>query len=539
MQEIPDLVSGRGWSITKWSQMFSSRQLLAMQTLVAKLNDIKAELKPMESDYAKAVITDLGILINRLSSRNTSFGLWHITGEKLEQPFGRQAIPMVFDYPESNLFCNSSGGASNQLEWITRYIVTESVCPFSVALHNASSGDKFQFTDKYLTSVITDPPYYDAIAYADLSDFFYVWFKRTLSDVYPFNFATPQTPKSEECTALKHHHEGKLDVAKRHFEDKLLQIFDAIERQTSEVVSVMFAHQTTEAWTTLCNSILGARMNITGSWANDTEMPDALKTDKAFLASSVTVACRPVQRENYGNYKTVKKAIENTVAKEIDKLYRLGFRGADLLTACFGQAVSEFGKYDKVEKADGTRITVSELLDLARESAFNALLKGFDGDDFTKFYIGWLQLYGFGESDFDDAAKFSRVGLTINVSELFSESLLIHKGKKQTLATFKQRVESHKQLGARPNSPLIDQAHRGMALYQGGSRKALVAHIEKVGKEHESPLWRALASLCEVLPKESDDYCQATGLLANKESLIKDCKAKETLEPTQTNFFVT
>ena len=123
---------------------------------------------------------------------------------------------------------------------------------------NASSGEKGQFAAKTLTAVVTDPPYYDAIAYADISDFFYVWMKRTLGDIYPINFATPQTPKAEECTALKHHHHNSEAEAKKHFENKLTAIFDAIEYQTSEIVSIMFAHQSTEAWTTLCNSILGA-----------------------------------------------------------------------------------------------------------------------------------------------------------------------------------------------------------------------------------------------------------------------------------------
>src|SRR5690606_37850818 len=142
------------------------------------------------------------------------------------------------------------------------------------------------------------------------------------------------------------------EKAKQHFEDKLTQIFDAIEHQTSDIVSIMFAHQSTEAWTTLCNSVLGARMNITGSWPVDTEMANrSLGLAGAVLASSVTVSARPSQRQGYGEYREVKKAIEKTVAKEVEELYRLGFRGADLLTACFGQAVSEFGKYEKVEKA--------------------------------------------------------------------------------------------------------------------------------------------------------------------------------------------
>jgi hypothetical protein len=236
-------------------------------------------------------------------------------------------------------------------------------------------------------------------------------------------------------------------------------------------------------------------------------------------------------------YREVKKAIEKTVAKEVEELYRLGFRGADLLTACFGQAVSEFGKYEKVEKADGSDVTVAELLEMARESAFNALLKGFDGDDFTKFYIGWLQLYGFAESEFDDAAKFSRVGLSINVQELFTDHILIKKGNKQALGGFKERLAASKSLGDKAGSHLIDQVHRAMHLYQGSNRGNLLEFIHRVASNPDCPFWRVLTSLCEILPGGSEDHKQATGLITNKESLIRESATAQKEKASQTNLF--
>jgi adenine-specific DNA methylase len=480
----------------------------------------------------------MGIFIDRIAVANTSFGVWHTGGEKLERIMGRQAISMVFDYPESNPFCHSSGSAYNQLDWITRYIENESQYSFSSILQNASSGERSQFEDKYIKAVVTDPPYYDAIAYADLSDFFYVWLKRTLGDVFPLNFATPQTPKTEECTALKHHHNGNTDNAKAHFENKLLQIFDALELQTTDLISIMFAHQSTEAWTTLCNSILGARMNITASWATDTEMTGALKTDKSFLSSSVTVSCKPSQRKGSADFKSVKIAIENKVEKEVELLYSLGFRGADLLTACFGQAVSEFGKYEKVEKADGSEVTVAELLELSRESAFNALLKGFNGDDFSKFYIGWLQLNGFAENDFDDAAKFTKVGLSINIQDLFKEHILIKNGNKQHLGSMKERIELSSRLGESKNSSIIDQTHKLMYLYSKPNRNNLLNHIESNSFGAESPVWRVLTSLAELLPKDMDDHKLAVGLLTNKDQLIREAKSSNTPKPEQSKLIL-
>lgn len=524
------------WGFLTFGDIFSSRQLLSLQTIVIQLNKLKSQLDPQKIEYNTAILTYLGILVDRIVARNNTFCVWHILQETVEHPFGRQAIPMVFDYPEMNPFSSLSGAALGQLPNIIGVIESES--HFNACIcNNASSGDKSQFPDKYLNAVITDPPYYDAIAYADLSDFFYVWLKRTLGDIYPLNFATPQTPKTEECTALKHHHNGKADQAKAHFENKLLEIFNAIEYQTSDIVSIMFAHQSTEAWTTLCNSILDARMNLTGSWVVDTEVTGALKNEKAFLSSSVTVAARPSQRQGYGDYKEVKKAIEVRVAEEVELLYALGFRGADLLTACFGQAVSEFGRYKKVEKADGSVVTVAELLELSRVAAFNALLKGFEGDDFTKFYIGWLQLYGFLESDFDDAAKFSRVGLSVNVQELFNAHLLLKNGNKQTLGNYAERMAAFPRLGESADSPLIDRVHRALSLYAEADRSALLQYIARMATEPGSAFWRVLTALCEVLPSGSEDQKQALGLLTNKDSLIRESKNPAAASGVQPSLF--
>lgn len=537
-ERLPEELTGgsiMSWGYTSFGQMFTPRQLVFLNELVAACHSINREFLSDESGYKEAVLTYLGLFIDRIAVANTALGRWHNGRETLEHPFSKQAIAMVFDFPESVPFSGVAGSAGNQLEWILRYISSEAVNPFHAIVANASSGEKEQFPSKWLTAVVTDPPYYDAIAYADLSDFFYVWLKRTLGQVHPINFATPQTPKSDECTALKHHHAGDASMAKQHFEQKLLQIFDAIEHQTTDIVSIMFAHQSTTAWSTLCNSILGARMNITGSWSIDTEMANrSLGLASAALESSVTVSCRPAQRHGIGNFREIRAAIERRVQEEVELLYKLGFRGADLLTACFGQAVSEFGKYERVEKADGSEVTVAELLEMARESAFNALLKGFDGDDYTKFSIGWLQLYGFGEAEFDDAAKFSRVGIALNVQDLIAKHLFIQTGNKLTLASSAQRTSADTNLGKRASSPLIDGAHRAMQAYKGGNRKQLLQAISECGPDADHPFWRVLNSLAEVLPANSEDLNLAKELLANKDNLLREARQVGQPSATQT-----
>ena len=296
----------------------------------------------------------------------------------------------------------------------------------------------------------------------------------------------------------------------------------------------MFAHQSTEAWTTLCYSILKARMNITGSWPMETEMAGGMKTDKATLESSVTVACRPSERKGYGDYKSVKKDIEKKVAEEVESLYELGFRGADLLTACFGQAVSEFGKYKSVEKSDGSEVKVAELLEMARNAAFDALLKGVQGDDFTKFYIGWLQLNGVGETDFDDATKFTRVGVNVNIKDIQQEGLLILEGKKMHIAMADEHIGGSSVEGTRPEDSPISQAHRFILLNKQEDRGKILRFVRDLCPEASSPLWRLLATLKELLPA-NDDQKQVVSILQNAEDFRQHCH--EDYKPKQGNLF--
>ena len=520
-----------GWGIDTFDGLFSNRQSVFLSVFKSEIENV-CSLIPFDKEYVKALKTYIAILFDKVLCRNTSFGVWHKLQETVEHPFGRQAIPMVFDYPEMNPFSSLSGACRGQLDSILAYLESEN--SFPAIFNNIISGDKYQFNPKSLTAVVTDPPYYDAIAYADLSDFFYVWLKSILTNDFDLVFATPKSPKQEECTALKHHHDNSDDKAKEHFENKLTAIFDAIETQTTDVVSIMFAHQSTEAWTTLCNSILDARMNITGSWPMDTEVSIALKADMATLESSVTVACRPSERKGYGDYKSVKKDIERKVAEEVESLYELGFRGADLLTACFGQAVSEFGKYKSVEKSDGSEVTVAELLEMARNAAFNALLKGVQGDDFTKFYIGWLQLNGTGDTDFDDATKFTRVGVNVNIKDIQQEGLLILEGKKMHIAMADEHIGGSSVEGTRPEDSPISQAHRFILLNKEEDRGRILRFVRDICPEASSPLWRLLATLKELLPA-NDDQKQVVSILQNAEDFRQHCH--EDYKPKEGNLF--
>ena len=174
---------------------------------------------------------------------------------------------------------------------------------------------------------------------------------------------------------------------------------------------------------------------------------------------------------------------------------------------------------------------------MARESAFDALLKGVQGDDFTRFYIGWLQLNGMGETDFDDVTKFTRVGLNVNITDIFAKKLLIRNGKSQHLASAEEHIGGNQLAGMNAGDILIEQAHRAILLYRAENRSGLLNQLKRINaQEITAPFWRLLASLKELLPA-NDDLKQVQGLLANGEDLRQSCKNyDETVEQAQLSF---
>ncbi len=272
-------------------------------------------------------------------------------------------------------------------------------------------------------------------------------------------------------------------------------------------------------------------MNITGSWPMDTERDvRPMGLSGAALESSVTVACRPSERKGFADFSDVKHDIKQVVKAEVEKLYGLGFRGADLLTACFGQAVSVFGHYKRVETSEGDPVSVGQLLEFARESAAQALLEGVPGEPQTKFYCGWLQMNGMKECDFDDVNKYTRVGVNVEIRQLQSDRLLITEGNKQHLATAEEHLGNNENWGTQPTDYLISQVHRMMLAYRMGNQVLLLKLVRELCPESDAPLWRVLDFLGGHLP-EGKDLTDVKGLLSGAEMLRQKCK--ETVQHTE------
>jgi adenine-specific DNA methylase len=529
------------YGMKTWGSLFNPRQLVAMQTFIQTLHEALDKMKEeiSDDDYRKAVGVYLGLWISRIAQRSSNVGLWDTTRETLQHPFGRQAIPMTWDYPEANPFSEATGGAEGGLEWMKRVILHESGTSQPTVV-SRGDGAALSLDASSCDVVVTDPPYFDAIAYGDLSDYFYVWLKRGLGDVIPEALLTPLTPKSDEATALKHRHEGDAERADAHFTSKLAAVLAGAHRvlKPGGIISIMFAHQSTKAWTALIHAIFEAGLTVDATWPIDTELTTALKASMSALSSSVTVTCRPRIAGSAASFKDVRKEIRQTVQEAVQRFWAYGFRGADLIVACYGPAVGVFGKYERVEKADGTPVGIPELLDLARQAARDAIAGEFRGDNLSTLYYVWANLHGASEQAWDDARLVVQIGGEAeNAMEVARRhGIFVVDGSKCRLALLSDRAE-RRGLGVDQNPPFIDALHRSMLLWKEEKRRDLVSYLTERDLLEDGPFWKLAQALFEVLPRDLEDWKLVNALLSERPTLRTEARRVQYTDTQQELFF--
>jgi len=233
-----------------------------------------------------------------------------------------------------------------------------------IPIVSQSSATSLSYPDNYFDAVFTDPPYYDNINYAELSDFFYVWLKRTIGDLYPELFSTPLVPKSKEIVANPVRHGGQ-DKAKEFFEQNLKKSFQEIYRvlKPNGIATIVYNHKSTSGWETVLNALLDSNLVVTATWPIDTEMKARLNArETASLASSIYFVARKMKREETGWFNEVKEEIKKHIYQKLERLWEEGISGADFFIAGVGPAIEIFGKYEKVMDYEGNIIRADKLL---------------------------------------------------------------------------------------------------------------------------------------------------------------------------------
>ena len=304
----------QNYGLIMWKDLFNKRQILSLMSFLKEIREIIPEIESFlkenlpeslfQEGIVKIIVAYLAIILGRLADKCSNLVLYNSYGEKIEHVFGRTALPMAWDYVELNVFSGANGDWGKQTEWVTRFLQNHNWQQSAKTQVNQASATQIPHPDNYFDAVITDPPYYDNVPYADLSDFFYVWFKRAIGDLFPELFLTPLTPKKLEIVANK----GRQDNPKEFFETLLTQAFQEIYRvlKPDGIAIFVYAHKSTTGWESMLDSLIQAGFTITSSWPINTEMKSRLRArTSAALASSIYLICRKNLQKSHGYIRDV------------------------------------------------------------------------------------------------------------------------------------------------------------------------------------------------------------------------------------------
>ncbi|WP_308388542.1 DUF1156 domain-containing protein [Acidithiobacillus sp. AMEEHan] len=436
MPENPRWFSPPLYGLTKYGDLFTPRQLVALTTFSDLVGEAIEKCRQdalaagMEDDgqgldeggtgataYAQAVGVYLGLTLGRAADYWTANATWEPSGGFIAHAFTKQAIPMVWDFAEGNPFSDGTGNwEQTALDWVVR-VVREfrPVANGNVQQHDAQS--QIISTRKVVS---TDPPYYDNIGYADLSDYFYVWMRRTLRSVFPRLYATLAVPKAEELVATPYRH-GSREAAERFFLEGMTRALENLDRQAHPAfpVTIYYAFKQNESkaelgtsstgWETFLNAVLQSGFAITGTWPMRTERANrSVGLGTNALASSIVLVCRqrPADAPTVSRREFLRE-LNATLPEALDEMTRGGVNSpvapVDLSQAIIGPGMAIFSQYAAVLEADGTPMRVRTALQL-----INRFLAEDDFDHDTQFCLHWFEQQGWATGKYGDADVLAR-----------------------------------------------------------------------------------------------------------------------------------
>jgi putative DNA methylase len=367
--------------------------------------------------YADALSTYLALVVDKCADYWSSICSWHSSKELIRNTFGRQAIPMVWDYAEANPFCDSTGNWMAMADWTWKALETTPANPVGAAFQ----GDAQTQSISQGKVVSTDPPYYDNIGYADLSDFFYVWLRRSLKLIFPDLFATLAVPKLEELVATPYRYGGK-EQAEAFFLNGMTRAMNRLAEKAHPgfPVTIYYAFKQAETestgtastgWETFLDAVIQAGFGLTGTWPMRTELGNRMVgMDTNALASSIILVCR----QRSADARTLSRRefireLNGVLPEALDEMTK-GAGGehspvapVDLSQAIIGPGMAVFSKYAAVLEADGSPMSVRTALRL-----INRFLAEDDFDADTQFCLNWFEQHSWSEGAFGDADTLSR-----------------------------------------------------------------------------------------------------------------------------------
>jgi len=565
------------YGLDRFDRLFNQRQLFTLGTLVKCSRALRSALSQFNypPDWIEAIIGYVAIAVDRLADRNTTICHWDMGRETISNTFQRYALRINWDYAEVNPFAHTTGSYLGAVDWIAR--VGEHVCASvenvpqpQVICSSATNPLKEEYD-----LVLTDPPYYDAIPYSDLSDFFYVWLRRTIGDLYPDVFASPLTTKTQELVQHAGRMGGDNDSAKRFYEEGMAQAFAVIKESLlgEGRLVIVFAHKQPDAWETLVSAIIRTGFVVDASWPIQTEMPNKA-AGGARLASSVWLVCRKrpeSARPGWDNQ--VLAEMESKIHERLREYWDAGIRGPDFVWAATGPALEAYSLHPIVKKANepGAVITVSEFLRHVRRIVVDfvvgrVLSKDGDGtsasglDDLTTYYLLHRHDFGFGDAPagacilyavscgLSDTALSGEYDLLVrtggiqeeeNEEESDEEEGEIEEGSGSTMRLKRWDHRRGKNLGldtgGRP-TPLIDRIHHLLQLWRSGDVTRVDDYLGEYGLGRNAIFHQVLQALIELSEAGSEERSlleSVSNHIAAKGGTVK--KPKTILEYTDSD----
>lgn len=477
--------------LTEFSALFHPRQLLSLLTQCEAVRNAVETMRTegVAEDRAKAVATYLGILVDRMVDRGSSMCRWDPSRLLTQSAFGRPALAFVWDFSEANPFGDASGDMNQAIDWIVK-VVEQLAGMTEPAVVSRGSALELSYPDASFDAVVTDPPYYDNVPYGDLSDFFYVWLKRSIGHLHPEHFSSELTPKKSEATALSSRFDGDMKAASSAYEEMMLAAFKEANRvlKPGGPLAVVYAHKTTLGWSTLVDALRRAGFTVSEAWPLGTEFGGRLMSqESAALASSIFLVARKRDGAETGSYEDeVRPVLEKIVRERVDALWKMGITGADLVIAAVGAGLRAFTRFHRVEYANGEEVPAKKFLTEVEGVVLETLLEKIFGmvgsgvaavDGPSRFYVLWRYAYKAAEMEAGEAIVFTygqNVELDGQKGLSTGRHALVEKKKgKYRLRDFTERGEDEKmglpEDGGAP-APLIDALHRILWLVENEPR---------------------------------------------------------------------